>query len=166
MALNCGAGKDSWKSCGQQDQTSQSEGKSTLNTHWRTVCYHPVCLTYMLKHHEKCQAGWVTSWNQDRWEKHQQPQICGWYHSNGKSKEELKSLLMRVKEESERAGLKLNITKPKIIASGPITSWQIEGEKVEVVTDFLFLGSKITADGDCSHEIRRWCFSAGKLWQT
>ena len=62
---------------------------------------------------------------------------------------------MRVKEESERAGLKLNITKPKIIASGPITSWQIEGEKVEVVTDFLFLGSKITADGDCSHEIRR-----------
>ena len=62
---------------------------------------------------------------------------------------------MRVKEESERAGLKLDITKPKIIASGPITSWQIEGEKVEVVTDFLFLGSKITADGDCSHEIRR-----------
>ena len=71
------------------------------------------------------------------------------------SKEELKSLLMRVKEESERAGLKLNIKKTKIMASSPITSWQIEGEKVEVVTDFLFLGSKITADGDCSHEIRR-----------
>ena len=70
------------------------------------------------------------------------------------SKEALKSLLMRVKE-SERAGLKLNIKKIKTMASGPITSWQIEGEKVEVVTDFLFLGSKITADGDCSPELRR-----------
>ena len=68
---------------------------------------------------------------------------------------ELKSLLMRVKEESERAGLKLNIKKTKIMASSPITSWQIEGENVEVVTDFFFLGSKITMDGDCSHEIRR-----------
>ena len=71
------------------------------------------------------------------------------------SEEELKSLLMRVKEENERAGLKLNIKKMNIMASGPITSWQIEGEKVKVVTDFLFLGSKITADSDCSHEIRR-----------
>ena len=71
------------------------------------------------------------------------------------SKEELKNLLMRVKEESEKAGLKLNSKKTKIMASGPVTSWEIEGEKVEAVTDFLFLGSKITADGDCSHEIRR-----------
>ena len=71
------------------------------------------------------------------------------------SKEELKSLLMRVKEESERASLKLSIKKTKIMASSPITAWQIEGEKVEVVTDFLFLGSKITVDGDCSHETRR-----------
>ena len=71
------------------------------------------------------------------------------------SKEELKSLLIRVKEESERASLKLNIKKAKIMASGLITAWQIEGEKVEVVTGFLFLGSKITADSDCSHEIRR-----------
>ena len=69
--------------------------------------------------------------------------------------EELKSLLMRVKEESERAGLRLNIKKSKIMASSPITAWQIEGEKVKVVTDFFFLGSKITANGDCSHEIRR-----------
>ena len=69
--------------------------------------------------------------------------------------EELKSLLMKVKEESEKAILKLNIKKTKIMASSPITSWKIEGEKVEAVTDFLFLGSKITADGDCSHEIRR-----------
>ena len=71
------------------------------------------------------------------------------------SEEELKNLLMRVKEESERAGLKRNIMKTKNRASGSITSWQIEGEKVEVVTDFLFLGSKITADGDYSHDIRR-----------
>ena len=70
------------------------------------------------------------------------------------SEEELKSLLMRVKEESEKAGLKLSIGKMKIMASGPITSWQIEEEKVEAMTDFIFLGSKITADNDCSHEIK------------
>ena len=71
------------------------------------------------------------------------------------SKEELKSLLMKVKEESEKVGLKLNIQKIKIMASGPITSWQIDGETVETVTDFIFLGSKITANGYCSHEIKR-----------
>ena len=71
------------------------------------------------------------------------------------SKEELKSLLKKVKEESEKAGLKLNIQKTKIMASGPITSWQIDGEKMEQVTDVIFLGSKITAKGDCSHEIKR-----------
>ena len=71
------------------------------------------------------------------------------------SEEELKSLLMKVKEESEEVGLKLNIQKAKIMASSPITSWQIDGETVETVADFIFLGSKITADGDCSHEIKR-----------
>ena len=71
------------------------------------------------------------------------------------SKEQLKSLLMKVKEESEKAGLKLNIEKTKIMASGPITSWQIDGETVETVSDFIFGGSKITTDGDCSHEIKR-----------
>ena len=71
------------------------------------------------------------------------------------SEEELKSLLMIVKEESEEVGLKRNIQKTKIMASGPITSWQIDGETVETVSDFIFLGSKITADGDCSHEIKR-----------
>ena len=71
------------------------------------------------------------------------------------SEEELKSLLMKVKEESEKVGLKLNIQKSKIMASGPITSWQTDGETVATVADFIFLGSKITADGDCSHEIRR-----------
>ena len=77
------------------------------------------------------------------------------------SEEGLKSLLMKVKEETEKAGLKLNIQKTKIIASGPITSWQIEGGKVEIVTDFIFLGSKITANSDWSHEIKR-CFLLGK----
>ena len=71
------------------------------------------------------------------------------------SEEELKILLMKVKEESEKLGLKLNIQKTKIMASGPITSWEIDGETVETVTDFIFLGSKVTTDGDCSHEIKR-----------
>ena len=71
------------------------------------------------------------------------------------SEEELKSLLMKVKEESEKVGLKVNIQKTKIMASGPITSWEIDGETVETVSDFIFLGSQITADGDCSHEIKR-----------
>ena len=71
------------------------------------------------------------------------------------SEEELKTLLMKVKEENEKAGLKLNIQKTKIIASGPIISWQRDGETMETVTDYIFLGSKITADGDCSHEIKR-----------
>ena len=75
--------------------------------------------------------------------------------------EELKSLLMKVKEESEKAGLKLNIQKTKILASSPITSWQTNGEKMETVTDFIFLSSKITADGDCSHEVKR-CLLLGK----
>ena len=72
-----------------------------------------------------------------------------------RGKEELKSLLMKVKEKSEKVGLKLNIQKTKIMASGPISSWEIDGETVETVSDFIFLGSKITADGDCSHEIKR-----------
>ena len=71
------------------------------------------------------------------------------------SEKELKRLLMKVKEENEKVGLKLNIQKTKIMASGPITSWEIDGETVETVRDFIFLGSKITADGDCSHEIKR-----------
>ena len=79
-----------------------------------------------------------------------------------KSEEELNSLLMKVKEESEKVGLKLNIQKTKIMASGPITSWQVDGETMETVADFIFLGSKITADGDCSHEIKRYSLE-GKL---
>ena len=79
------------------------------------------------------------------------------------SEEELKSLLMKVKKESEKVGLKLNIQKTKIMVSGPITSWQIDGETVETVADFIFLGSKITADGDCSHEIKEAYSLEGKI---
>ena len=81
------------------------------------------------------------------------------------SEEELKSLLMKVKEESENVGLKLNIQKTKIMASGPITSWQIDQETMETVTDFIFLGSNITADGDCSHEVKR-CLLLGRKAMT
>ena len=79
------------------------------------------------------------------------------------SEEDLKSLLMKVKEEGERVGLKLNIQKTKIMASGPITSWEIDGETVETVADFIFGGSKITADGDCSHKIKTYLLLEGKL---
>ena len=83
------------------------------------------------------------------------------------SEDELKSLLMKAKEEREKVGLKLlSIQKTKIMASGPITSWQIDGETIETVRDFLFGGSKITADGDCSHEIKRHCSLEEKQWQT
>ena len=81
------------------------------------------------------------------------------------SEEELKSLLMKVKEESEKVGLKINIQKTKIMASGPITSWEMDGETVETVSDFIFGGSKITADGDCSHEIKRY-FLLGRKTMT
>ena len=78
------------------------------------------------------------------------------------SKKELKSLLMKIKEDTEKAGLKLNIQKTKIMASGPITSWQIDGETMQTVRDFIFLGSKITVDGDCSHEVKDTCSLEGK----
>ena len=80
------------------------------------------------------------------------------------SEEELKTVLMKVKEESEKVGLKLNIQKAKIMTSGPITSWQIARETVETLTDFIFLGSKITADGDCSHEVKR-CLLLGRKFR-
>ena len=82
------------------------------------------------------------------------------------SEEDLKSLLMKVKEKSEKVGLKLNIQKTKIMASGPITSLEIDGETVEAVSDFILLGSKITADGDCSHEIKDAYSMEGKIWLT
>ena len=105
-------------------------------------------------HYEKLWAGRSTSWNQDCWENINNLIYADDTTLMAESKEELKSLLMKVKEESEKVGLKLHIQKTKIMASSPITSWQIDGETVEIVTDFIFGGSKITADGDCSHEIK------------
>ena len=108
----------------------------------------------------KCQAGWSTSWNQDCWEKYQEPQICWWYHPYGR-KQRTKEPLDESKRGEWKPGLKLNIQKTNIMAFSPITSWQINGETMKTVTDFTFLGSKITADGDCSHEIKR-CLLLGK----
>ena len=103
-------------------------------------------------HHEKCWAGRSTSWNQDCQEKYQKLRYADDTTLMAESKEELKTLLMKVKEESEKAGLKLNIQKTKIMASGPITPWKIDGE---TVSDFILGGPKITVHCDCSHEIKR-----------
>ena len=105
--------------------------------------------------HAVCQAEWLTSWNQDWQEKYQQAQI---------SEEEINSLLVKVKDESEKSDSKHNIKKTKIVASSHITSWQIEGEKVEPVIDFIFLCSKITADGDSSVKLKDGCSLEEKLW--
>ena len=117
-----------------------------------------------------------TSWETLGWKKHKlESRVPGEIEINNlryaddttltaESEEELKSLMMKVKGESEKVGLKLNIQKTKIMASGPITSWEIDGETVETVSDFSFLGSKITADDDCSHEIKDAYSLEGKLW--
>ena len=106
--------------------------------------------------------GWRSaSWNQDCWENINNLRYADDTTVMAESEEELKSLLMKVKQEREKVGLKLNIQKTKMMASGPITSWQIDGETLERVADFIFLGSKITADGDCSHEIKR-CLLLGR----
>ena len=102
----------------------------------------------------KCQAAWSTNWNQDFWRSINKLRYADDTTFMAESEEELKTLLMKVKEKSEKADLKLSIQKTKIMASGPITSWEIDGEIMETVTDY-FLGSKITAHGDCSHEIKR-----------
>ena len=120
----------------------------------KAVYHHPAYLTSMQSTSCKM-SGWMThSWNQDYWEKYQ-PQICRQYLSNGRKWRGTKEPLDESERAEKKAGLKLSIQKPKIMTSGPITSWQIEGEKVEVMTDFIFLGSKITADADSGHEIQR-----------
>ena len=122
----------------------------------KAVYCHSACLTYMQSTPcLKCCAGWSTSWNQGCWEKYQNLRYADDISLLAEILEELKSLLMKVKEESEKGSLKFNIQNAKILASGPITSWQTDGEAVETVTDFIFLGFKITEDSDCSHEIKR-----------
>ena len=143
--------KKQWLKLDMEQCTGSKLGKEYL----KAVYCHPAYLTYMQS--TSCEIrGWMNHKLKSR--------LSGEIPITSdiqmtplmaESKEEQKSLLMKVKEESEKVGLKLNIQKTKIIASGPITSWQVNGETMETVTDFIFLGSKITADGDCSHEIKR-----------
>ena len=134
-----------------EKQTCSKLGKEYA----KALYYHPAYLTYMQSTMQKAkldeaQAGIEISGRNINSLRYRDDTTL-----MAESEEELKSLLMKVKEESEKVGLKLNIQKTKIIASGPITSWEIDGETVETVSDFIFLGSKVTADGDCSHEIKR-----------
>ena len=111
----------------------------------------PCLFNFYAEYHEKRWAGRSTSWNQDCWEKYQNLKYTDNITFMAESEDELRSLLMKVKEESEKVHLKLNIQKTKIIASDPISSCEIDGETVETVRDFIFLGSEITAHGDCSY---------------
>ena len=145
----------------------QQTGSKLGNEYVKAVYYHPVCLPCMQS----------TSWEVLGWMKHKlESRSTYWRNVNNlrysddttlvsEREEELKSILMTVKEENEKVGLKLNIQKTKIIASGPITSWQTDGETMEMVEDFILGGSKITADGDCSYEIKR-CFLLGRKAMT
>ena len=139
----------------------QKTGSKSGKDYVKIVYYHPTYLTYMQRTSWET-LDWSKSWNQDCWEKYQEPHICRWHHPYGRGKEELKSLLMKVKEESEKVSLKLNIQKTKIRETSPISSWQINGETMETVTDFILGGSKITAYGDCSHKIKRHLFLGRK----
>ena len=133
-----------------KQQTGSTSGKEYARLCIVTLLIWLVCRV----HHAKCRAGWSINWNHD---------------ADGTNliaeSEELKSFLMKVKQESEKVGLKLNIQKTKIMASGPIDSWQKDGETMAAVTNFIFGGSKITADGDCSHEIER-CLLLGRKVMT
>ena len=131
----------------------QQTGSKYDKEYVKAVYCHPAYLTYMQS--TSCE---MLGWSKHKLESRLPGEISVTSDNTtltAESEEELKSLLMKVKEESKKVGLKLNIQKTKIMASVPITSWQIDGETVETVTDFIILGSKITADGDCSHEIKR-----------
>ena len=132
-----------------EQQTGSKLGKEYI----KAVYCHPAYLTYMQSTSCECLAGWSTSWNQDWREKYQSPQICRWHHPYGRKWGGTKESLDE--GEKKKAGLKLNIQKTKIMTSGLITSWQTDMEAMETVTNFIFLGYKITANSDCSHEIKR-----------
>ena len=151
LLRNLYAGQEATVKTGHEQQTGSKSGKVYI----KAVYCNPVYLLICREHYVKCWAGGTQA----------EIKISGRNINNlryadditltAESEEELKSLLMKVKEESEKVGLKLNIQKTKIMASGPITSWQKDGETMETVREFISLGSKITADGDCSHDIKR-----------
>ena len=147
----------------KQDMEQQT-GSKRGNQYIKAVYCHPAYLTYM--QNISCE---MLGWMKHKLESRLLGEISITYADDttllAESEEELKILLMKVKEESEKVGLKLNIQKTKIMASSPITSWEIDGETVETVADFIFLGSQITADGDCSHEIKR-CLLLGRKVMT
>ena len=162
----------SWEICVQVKKqqlelyTEQRNGSKLWKEYIKAVYCYPAYLPYMQS----------TSWEMPGWMKHKLESDAGRNINNlryaddttlmAESEEELKSLLMKVKEESEKVGLKLNIQKTKIMASGPITSWWIDGETMETVSDVIFLGSKITAVGDCSMKLKDACSLEEKRWQT
>ena len=145
----------------------QQIGSQLGNEYVKAVYCHPAYLTYMES--ISCDMlGWMKQKLESRLESRRNVNNLGYTNDTllmAESEEEQKSFLMNVKEWSEKVGLNLNIQKTKIMASGPINSWQIEGETMETVADFIFLGSKITADGDCSHEIKR-CLLLGRKAMT
>ena len=144
-----------------EQQTGSKLGKEYI----KALYCHPAYLTFMQSTSCQMLTGWSTSWNHNCWENINNLRYTDDTTLMVESEEELKSLLMEVKEEREKAGWKLNIQKIKIMISGPITLWQIDGETMETVRKFIFLGSKITADGDCRHEMKR-CLLLGRKAMT
>ena len=146
--------------------TEQLTGSKLGKEYVQAVYCHPAYLIYICRvHHAKCWAGWSTSWNKIA-RRNNNLRYADDTTLRAEREEKLKSLLKKVKEESEKVVLKFNIQKTKIMASGPIISWQIDGETVGTVRDFIFGGSKITADGDCSHEIKRRLLLGRKVMPT
>ena len=138
-----------------ESDMEQWTGSKLGKEYIKAVYCHSAYLTYMESTSWETPGWWVTSWNQDCREKYQQPQTYRWYYFNCRKQRGTKELPVEGERIGWKVGLKFNIQKTKTMTFGPITSWQIQGEKMEAVTDFILLGSKITADGDCSHEIKR-----------
>ena len=131
----------------------------------KAVYCHPAYFSFMQSTSCEMLTEWSSSFNQVCWKWYQYPHICRWHHTYGRKWKELQCFLMTLKEEHEKAGLKLSIQKTKIMASGPISSWLIDGETMGTVRDFILSDSKITADIDCSHEIKR-CLLIGRKAMT
>ena len=143
----------------------EQHGSKSGKEYVKAVYCHPAYLTYMQSTSWQMLGSWSTSWNQDCWEKYQQPQICRWHQTYGRKWRRTEEPLDEGERGEWKAGLKLNLRKTKIMATGPITSWQTDGETMETVTDFILGGSKTTADGDCSHEIKK-CLLLGRKAMT